>query len=617
MMRLLQPKMLFVGLALLASAAACTGAADPTAPTGTQVASLVTSVTPPNSAPAVALNWKVIATFGEDMDGASLAAPGVFTVTGPQAVSVPGTVTYDAASKTAIFAPTGFFASDTSYQVVLTTAARTLAGVSLATPFAWTFSTALTLDTSAPLVSFTAPADGDTAVATNRKVIATFNEAMDPLTLTGASLSVVGPAGLVAGLVTYAAASDAATFTPAVPLDTSTTYTVTVHAVPAVTDLAGNLLAGDFTWTFTTAAAPDTTPPRASATNPAQQAVGVALDKRVNASFTEAMDPLSITTATFTLQAGATPVVGTVSYDALNNIAVFAPLAPLAAGTSYTATLSTGARDLAGNGLEAGLAPNPWTFTTASAAVQAHVIDLRLATPFAIAAAAGMTNTPTSPVTTINGNILLSGNSTCNAVAWPACGGTSPIVNGTALLGADPAALAVKADLLAAYLSVSPASLPGAIVLGCGSIGSGGGAGAMMGCAGNATLPPGVYVSATGSTIGLTGVLTLDGQGDPNSQFVFQVPSALTTAAGAPGLPGSQIVLINGARASNVWWQVGSSATIGTYARFQGNVLADTTITMGTGATTCGRLMAGAVTASGAITFDANVVSVPGNGCPL
>jgi hypothetical protein len=433
---------------------------------------------------------------------------------------------------------------------------------------------------------------------------------------TGCTVILAGN-GVVAGVVTYAAASDAATFTPAAPLASSTSYTVIVQGAALVADLAGNLLASDYTWSFTTAAAPDTTPPRATVTGPSDLAVGVALDQHVNASFTEAMDPLSISTASFTLMDGATPVVGTVWYDALNNIAVFAPLSPLTAGTTYTAAVSIGARDLAGNSLQAGLVSNPWSFTTASAVVQAHLIDLKLATPFAVAAAAGMTNTPTTPVTTINGNILLSPNSTCNAVAWPACGGTSPIVNGTALLGADAAALAVKANLLATYLSISPASLPGAIVLGCGTIGTGGAAGMMMGCAGNATLPPGVYVSATGSTIGVTGVLTLDGQGDANSQFVFQVPSALTTAAGAPGLPGSQIVLVNGAKASNVWWQIGSSATIGTYARFQGNVLADTSITLGTGASSCGRMLAGAVTASGAITFDSNVVSVPGNGCPL
>jgi hypothetical protein len=330
------------------------------------------------------------------------------------------------------------------------------------------------------------------------------------------------------------------------------------------------------------------------------------------------MDPLTITTATITVRKGATPVPGTVAYDALNNIAIFTPLSPLVPGGVYTAQIGAGAADLAGNALAAGVVANPWSFTAVAAPGPAILVDLKLATPFAIAAAAGMTNTATVPVTTINGNIVLTPLGTCNAVTWPGCGGTSPVVNGTVLFGSDPAAIVVRADLLAAYNSITPAGLPGATVLGCGVIGTGGAAGAGLGCAGNATLPPGVYVSATGSSIGVTGVLTLDGRGDPNAQFIFQMPaSTLTTAAGAPGAPGSEIRLINGARASNVWWQVGSSATIGTYASFQGNVLADTSITMGGGSKACGRMMAGAVTATGAITFDANVVSLPGNGCPL
>ena len=222
---------------------------------------------------------------------------------------------------------------------------------------------------------------------------------------------------------------------------------------------------------------------------------------------------------------------------------------------------------------------------------------------------------------------MLDPTTTCFAVpidavgGFGACGGRAPTLTGQVISPLFPDAGVtsgnIKADLLAAYNSILPANLPGATVLGCGTIGTAGGGGAGVGCAGNATLPPGVYISATASTVGVTGILTLDGQGDSNARFIFQVPSALTTAAGAPGAPGSEIRLINGAKASNVFWQVGSSAVIGTYALFQGNVLADTSITMGTSATSCGRLLAGAVTASGAFIFDTNVVSVPGNGCPL
>jgi hypothetical protein len=601
------------------SLAACGGtelANTPTPPT-THTSQAVTSVTPANATPAVAVNWKVMAAFAEPMDAASITAPGTLTVTGPFTSPVVGTVTYDEPSRTALFTPTELFSGNTTYNVMISTAAKNLAGVALESPFVWNFSTAVTLDTTAPLVSFTAPAGADASVAINRKIVATFNEAMAPATIVAANVLVTGPAGSVPGTVTYAAASGAATFTPASDLASSASYTVTVKGVAGVEDLAGNPMAADFVWTFDTAAAPDTLAPRISSVNPANLATGVPLDKRVNATFTEAMDPLTIVTANFSLKTGGAPVTGTIAYDALNNIATITPLALLSPSTTYTVSLAAGAKDLAGNALAAGTLPNPWTFTTAAAPAPAILIDLKLATPFAIASAAGMTNTATAPVTTINGNVVLSPNPTCNAVAWPGCGGVSPIINGTVLTGVTAPALAVKADLLAAYLRISPGALPGATILTCGTLGTAGDAGSVAGCAGNATLPPGVYVSATNSTIGVTGVLTLDGQGDTNAQFVFQVPSALTTAVGAPGAPGSEIRLVNGAKASNVWWQVGSSATIGGYARFQGNLLVDTSITMGTGATSCGRLMAGAVTASGAFTFDSNVVSVPGNGCPL
>jgi hypothetical protein len=115
----------------------------------------------------------------------------------------------------------------------------------------------------------------------------------------------------------------------------------------------------------------------------------------------------------------------------------------------------------------------------------------------------------------------------------------------------------------------------------------------------------------------ITDDLTLDGQGDPNAVFVFQSASTLTTADGAPGAH-ARILLTNGTKASNVWWQVASSATLGSYSEFQGNILAARNITMKTGSTACGRSMAGAwVGDDGAFVFDSNVVSVPGNGCPL
>jgi hypothetical protein len=109
---------------------------------------------------------------------------------------------------------------------------------------------------------------------------------------------------------------------------------------------------------------------------------------------------------------------------------------------------------------------------------------------------------------------------------------------------------------------------------------------------------PGVYNSNAG-TFGITGTLTLDGQGDPDAVFIFQMASTLTTASS------SVVSLINGARVCNVFWQVGSSATIGTSSTFVGTILALTSITVTTGATVDGRVLA----LNGAVTLDSNTIA--------
>jgi len=122
---------------------------------------------------------------------------------------------------------------------------------------------------------------------------------------------------------------------------------------------------------------------------------------------------------------------------------------------------------------------------------------------------------------------------------------------------------------------------------------------------------PGVYQSTT--SILITGDLTLDARGDSDAEFIFQSSSTVGTADGvaSPGVH-TRILLMNGAKASNVYWQAGTSATIGVQSEFQGNILSSASITLKTGASSCGRLLAGGFTA-GAFVFDSNVVSVPGN----
>ena len=195
---------------------------------------------------------------------------------------------------------------------------------------------------------------------------------MNASTINTTTVTLTGPGATpITGTVTYAAASNSALFSPAANLAASTTYTATITT--GVQDLAGNALGAGAVpnpWTFTTGTSADKTAPTITLSNPANAASGVALNATVNATFSKAMNPTTLTTATFTLTAppGATLVTGTVTYASATDIATFTPTSALAPDTQYTATVTTGAQDLAGNDLGAGAVPNPWTFTTGTAA---------------------------------------------------------------------------------------------------------------------------------------------------------------------------------------------------------------------------------------------------------
>jgi type VI secretion system secreted protein VgrG len=124
---------------------------------------------------------------------------------------------------------------------------------------------------------------------------------------------------------------------------------------------------------------------------------------------------------------------------------------------------------------------------------------------------------------------------------------------------------------------------------------------------GGLTLTPGVYSFA--SVAALTGTLTLNDSGDPNALFVFQIGSTLTTATG------SSVVTINGGNpvdgGCNVFWQIGSSATLGTNTTFEGHLLANASITLNTGTTI---LNGSALASTGAVTLDSNTITNCGVG---
>jgi hypothetical protein len=539
----------------------------PTAPT-------VITANPVNNATGVPLNQKIAATFSEAVNPATVNNQ-TFLLTGPGGIAVNGVVTYVAAGSIATFTPGTNLAANTTYVATITTGVQDLAVTpnGLTSNFAWTFTTGAAPSVTLPTVLSTVPLNQTTGVPINQAISATFSTAMDPATINSTNVAVTGPGGsAIAGIVTYAAVGKTATFTPRANLAPNTTYLATIAA--GVKDLGGNALASNYVWSFTTAAAPTVTAPFVILTNPANGGLAVPVNQAVSATFNKAMDPLTITTATFQLSGPNGPVAGTVTYDAVNFIATFTPLANLPAGTQLTATLTAGAADLAGNPLGAGTVPDPWTFTTGTVVI-APAVPLGTAATFGgFGGGAGMTNQGTS--TLINGDIGTTGVSTLITGfhdGTPGCTYTETPLNvgqvngsidtapppptvgcpseGTAITGAIASAAA--ADALTAYndLVAFPNGMDVSTCPGCG----GGSAGEL----GNRTLAPGIYKSAPGS-YGITqGDLTLDAKGDPNAFWVFQMATTLTV--GTPQTP-RNVLLVNGAQAKNVFWQVGTAATI-------------------------------------------------------
>jgi hypothetical protein len=215
----------------------------------------------------------------------------------------------------------------------------------------------------------------------------------------------------------------------------------------------------------------------------------------------------------------------------------------------------------------------------------AQEVNLGTANNFAVLAASAITSTGNTVIN--GGNVGLSPDTLSSVTGFPPASITTPY---TTDFG-NAVALAAQNDLTTAYNTAAgfghtlPENLTGQNL-------------------GGLTLTPGVYFFA--SSAQLTGTLTLNDQGNPDAKFVFQIGSALTTASD------SSVVTINGPTAGaipgiSVFWQIGSSATLGTGAYFEGNILAKTSITADTGATVDGRLLA----ETGAVTLDDNLITAP------
>lgn len=515
----------------------------------------VIATSPTNGETSVALNKVITVTFNEEMNPATINSSTFTIVDGT--TSIPGAITYS--GNTASFAPTVNLIANKTYIGKVTTAVKDVRGNALQQDFIWTFSTGISLQ---PLVIVTDPTTNETGVVLNKIITATFNMPMNPTTINGTTFTLKQGSTLIAGVVTYS--GNMASFTPTLPLTANTIYTATVTT--GAKNLAAVALASDYVWNFTTGTI---VAPIVIATDPLNNETGVALNKIITATFNMPMDPTTINASTFTVKIGTTSVLGNITY--LGSTATFTPSVNLSNNTTYTATITTAAKNVAG----VALANNYiWTFNTNTTSSPPFV-DLLTADRFGILAGVGISNN--AGFSEIhNMDVGISPGVRSSVTGFP----PAIIVNGaiyasddTVPTGVAAMLIQAKQDLTNAYLFAEAATSPAPATV--------------SGDQGGLTLAPGIYKS-TSTLLIQSGDLTLDAQGDANAVWIFQVASDFTTVGGA----GGSVILSGGAQAKNVFWQIGSSATIGNGTAFKGNVLALTSITMGPNATAVGRMLA-------------------------
>lgn len=523
---------------------------------GAELPPEVIYTTPADGETDVSVDAEPTATFSTGMDPATISDLTFFVEQG--STPVPGIVTLDSRTDTATFTPDDALDFGLIYTATVTTGAEDLGGLALTADYTWNFTTGGV----PPEVIFTTPEDGETGVSVDVAPTATFSTGMDPATINSLTFVLEQGSTPISGTVILDGGTDTATFTPDLALEAGLIYTATITT--DAQDLGGLALATDYSWSFSPAAVA----PLVIATTPLDGAE-TSVNVRPTATFSTGMDPATITSLTFLVEQGASIIPGSVTLDATTNTATFAPDTALDPGLVYTATITTAAEDLLGTPLESDYV---WTFSTGACSLPS--IDLGTSGNFAVLAGSTVTNTG---LTIITGDVGVSPST--------AITGFPPgIIIGSAH-AADPTAATGIADLTTAYINTAAQSLCSTTI---------------AGNLGGQTFTPGLYTSTSSIEIS-SGDVTLDAQGDSSAVFIFQTASTLTTT------PGRQVILTNGANAANVYWQVGSSATLGTTSAFQGTIMADQAVTLETGASLTGRALARIA----AVTLDTNLVVIP------
>ena len=320
----------------------------------------VSSVLPVNGATGVTTSANVSAIFNEAVDASTITGTN-FQLKDASNNIIPAAINTLANQITLI--PSAVLTGSTVYTVIIKGGAsgvKDVAGNALVNDYSWSFTTAAA-DITAPTVTTVSPANGATGVITSTTVTINFSEAINVSTVTGTTVQLKNGANVIAANLTTT--NNQVILTPSAVLANSTLYAVTIKSgTSGVKDIAGNALANDYSWSFTTAA-PDITPPTVSSVLPTNGATAVSITTMVTANFSEAINPATVTATTFQLKDAANNVVSAIVNTSGNQISL-TPSAPLTNSAVYTVIIKSGAsgiKDLAGNSL---VGDYIWTFTT-------------------------------------------------------------------------------------------------------------------------------------------------------------------------------------------------------------------------------------------------------------
>jgi hypothetical protein len=324
--------------------------------------------------------------------------------------------------------------------------------------------------------------------------------------------------------------------------------------------------------------------PEGTTSDPLANADGVSRNKALTYTFKEAMDPSTVNASTFTLSKGTTPVSGTVTYSGTK--ATFTPATNLEAGTKYTASIKTGAKNLAGIPLSAS---TEWNFTTAGSSSNLAVVNIGSAGNYVILAKTAINNIATSAITGDMGlspaaTSYVTGFSLTNATGFATAVQVTGKVYAADMVAPTPINLTTAVNnMITGYNDAAGRPSPDFTELATGNIGG-------------KTLTPGLYKWTNNVTVPSDVTIS----GGANDVWIFQIAGNLTASAAV------KVILKDGAQAKNIFWQVAGTVSLGTTSHFEGIVLSKTSIILKTGASLNGRALA-----QTSVVLDKNIVTNP------